>query len=315
MASTKLVIGGAAAGAAIGVRVARSLYGRWRAAAAGRPRADRLVRRGHQGEGARPARLERPRRGPRRTCARRPRRSPPRSSRPRSPTPRSPRRTCSSCARSCAASWSGSRRPTLRLREAGPTAPSRLSRIRVPSRDPLLVQISDSAHTSGPSARPKAATLEFREATKRYPGQDEPAVNELSLTVPAGEICVLVGPSGCGKTTAMRMVNRMIDITDGRHPARRPERPRAQAGRAAPRDRLRDPAGRPVPAPERRGQHRHRSAAARLGPGAHPHARRRAARAREPRPGRDPRAATRPSSPAGSASAWAWRARWPWTRR
>jgi osmoprotectant transport system ATP-binding protein len=64
-------------------------------------------------------------------------------------------------------------------------------------------------------ARPQAATLEFREATKRYPGQDEPAVKELSLTVPAGEICVLVGPSGCGKTTAMRMVNRMIDITSG----------------------------------------------------------------------------------------------------
>ena len=40
-------------------------------------------------------------------------------------------------------------------------------------------------------------------------------MDRLSLTVPAGEICVLVGPSGCGKTTAMRMVNRMIDITDG----------------------------------------------------------------------------------------------------
>jgi len=40
-------------------------------------------------------------------------------------------------------------------------------------------------------------------------------VDALSLEVPAGEICVLVGPSGCGKTTAMRMVNRMIDITDG----------------------------------------------------------------------------------------------------
>jgi osmoprotectant transport system ATP-binding protein len=77
------------------------------------------------------------------------------------------------------------------------------------------VQTSDSAHTSGPSARPQAATLEFREATKQYPGQDEPAVDKLSLTVPAGEICVLVGPSGCGKTTAMRMVNRMIDITAG----------------------------------------------------------------------------------------------------
>jgi osmoprotectant transport system ATP-binding protein len=77
------------------------------------------------------------------------------------------------------------------------------------------LNISDSAQSSGPSPRPQAATLEFREATKRYPGQDEPAVNALSLTVPAGEICVLVGPSGCGKTTAMRMVNQMISITSG----------------------------------------------------------------------------------------------------
>jgi osmoprotectant transport system ATP-binding protein len=60
-----------------------------------------------------------------------------------------------------------------------------------------------------------AATLEFRRATKRYAGQAKAAVEELSLTVPAGEICVLVGPSGCGKTTAMRMVNRMTDITEG----------------------------------------------------------------------------------------------------
>jgi osmoprotectant transport system ATP-binding protein len=60
-----------------------------------------------------------------------------------------------------------------------------------------------------------AATLEFREATKRYPGQTQPAVDRLSITIPAGEICVLVGPSGCGKTTAMRMVNRMVEITNG----------------------------------------------------------------------------------------------------
>jgi osmoprotectant transport system ATP-binding protein len=77
------------------------------------------------------------------------------------------------------------------------------------------VNNSDSAQTPGPSARPAAATLEFRGATKRYPGQSDPAVDDLSLEVPAGEICVLVGPSGCGKTTAMRMVNRMIDITAG----------------------------------------------------------------------------------------------------
>jgi len=62
---------------------------------------------------------------------------------------------------------------------------------------------------------PEAATLEFRGATKRYPGADHAAVDGLTLTVEAGEICVLLGPSGCGKTTAMRMVNRMIEMTDG----------------------------------------------------------------------------------------------------
>jgi osmoprotectant transport system ATP-binding protein len=77
------------------------------------------------------------------------------------------------------------------------------------------VNSSDSAHTKGPSPLSDAATLEFRSVMKRYPGQREPAVENLSFTVPAGEICVLVGPSGCGKTTAMRMVNRMIDITEG----------------------------------------------------------------------------------------------------
>src|SRR3954452_692782 len=60
-----------------------------------------------------------------------------------------------------------------------------------------------------------AASIEFRSVTKKYPGAPAPAVDNLSLEVPAGEICVLVGPSGCGKTTAMRMVNRLIDITSG----------------------------------------------------------------------------------------------------
>jgi osmoprotectant transport system ATP-binding protein len=73
----------------------------------------------------------------------------------------------------------------------------------------------DSAHEQGTSPRRQAASLEFRNVTKRYAGQTDPAVEDLSFEVPAGEICVLVGPSGCGKTTAMRMVNRMIDITDG----------------------------------------------------------------------------------------------------
>jgi osmoprotectant transport system ATP-binding protein len=64
----------------------------------------------------------------------------------------------------------------------------------------------------------RAATVEFRHVTKRYAtsGPDTPgAVNDLSLSVPAGTICVLVGPSGCGKTTSLKMVNRLIEPTSG----------------------------------------------------------------------------------------------------
>jgi osmoprotectant transport system ATP-binding protein len=64
----------------------------------------------------------------------------------------------------------------------------------------------------------QAATVEFRHVTKRYDARAKGApgaVNDLSLTVPAGKICVLVGPSGCGKTTSLKMVNRLIEPTSG----------------------------------------------------------------------------------------------------
>jgi osmoprotectant transport system ATP-binding protein len=65
------------------------------------------------------------------------------------------------------------------------------------------------------TSRSTASSVEYRNVVKRYPGQAEPALKDLSLTVPAGEICVLVGPSGCGKTTALRLANRMIELTEG----------------------------------------------------------------------------------------------------
>ncbi|HZQ90077.1 MAG TPA: ABC transporter ATP-binding protein [Gaiellaceae bacterium] len=61
----------------------------------------------------------------------------------------------------------------------------------------------------------QAAELVFDKATKRYEGREGDAVHDLSLTVPAGEICVLVGPSGGGKTTALKLVNRLISMTSG----------------------------------------------------------------------------------------------------
>jgi osmoprotectant transport system ATP-binding protein len=60
-----------------------------------------------------------------------------------------------------------------------------------------------------------AAEIVFQNVTKRYPARSGAAVDNLSLTISAGEICVLVGPSGGGKTTAMKMVNRLIEITEG----------------------------------------------------------------------------------------------------
>jgi osmoprotectant transport system ATP-binding protein len=70
--------------------------------------------------------------------------------------------------------------------------------------------MSDARHSAG-------AVVELRNVTKRYGRNSERAgaVNDLSFTVPAGEICVLVGPSGCGKTTTLRMVNRLVDPSSG----------------------------------------------------------------------------------------------------
>ena len=51
---------------------------------------------------------------------------------------------------------------------------------------------------------------------KVYPGSDIPAVADLDLSIPKGEILVLVGPSGCGKSTTLRLINRMIEPTSGR---------------------------------------------------------------------------------------------------
>jgi osmoprotectant transport system ATP-binding protein len=74
---------------------------------------------------------------------------------------------------------------------------------------------------TAPATPHRAATVEFDHVSKVYdaaaaragaPG----AVNDLSLAVPAGRICVLVGPSGCGKTTSLKMVNRLIEPTSGR---------------------------------------------------------------------------------------------------
>ncbi|MBU1802720.1 MAG: ABC transporter ATP-binding protein, partial [Actinobacteria bacterium] len=59
------------------------------------------------------------------------------------------------------------------------------------------------------------AEIVLEDVVKQYPGQASPAVESLSLTIPAGEIVMFVGPSGCGKTTSLKMINRLIEPTSG----------------------------------------------------------------------------------------------------
>ncbi|GGJ97375.1 glycine betaine/carnitine/choline transport ATP-binding protein OpuCA [Lentibacillus kapialis] len=56
--------------------------------------------------------------------------------------------------------------------------------------------------------------LEFKQVSKQY-SDGTTAVKNLNLKINKGEFVCFIGPSGCGKTTTMKMVNRLIDITEG----------------------------------------------------------------------------------------------------
>lgn len=56
--------------------------------------------------------------------------------------------------------------------------------------------------------------IRLENVTKQY--SQSIAVDDLSLEVEKGKVCVLIGPSGCGKTTTLRMINRLIEPTSGR---------------------------------------------------------------------------------------------------
>ncbi|MFB9069722.1 ABC transporter ATP-binding protein [Citricoccus parietis] len=57
--------------------------------------------------------------------------------------------------------------------------------------------------------------ISYGSVTKRF-RDGTVAVDDFSLSVPRGSLTVLAGSSGCGKTTLMRMVNRMVDPSEGR---------------------------------------------------------------------------------------------------
>ncbi len=63
--------------------------------------------------------------------------------------------------------------------------------------------------------RVQGGAVQFRGATRIFPGNDIPAVNDVTMDIAPGELVVLLGTSGSGKTTLLKMVNRLEEPTSG----------------------------------------------------------------------------------------------------
>ncbi|OFN02023.1 ABC transporter ATP-binding protein [Rothia sp. HMSC064D08] len=77
----------------------------------------------------------------------------------------------------------------------------------MPASTPQDTILSNSAQAT------RIAGIEFSQVTKRYGANT--VVDNLTLSIPAGETTVFVGSSGCGKTTTLRMINRMVEPQEG----------------------------------------------------------------------------------------------------
>lgn len=55
--------------------------------------------------------------------------------------------------------------------------------------------------------------IEFKQVKKTF--KQTTVLKEMNLTINKGELVVFIGPSGCGKTTSLKMINRLIEPTEG----------------------------------------------------------------------------------------------------
>lgn len=86
-------------------------------------------------------------------------------------------------------------------------------------------------------AQPSVGALSIRNVTKIYDpeGVNVLAVDDCSLEIAAGEVCMVVGPSGCGKTTLLNAIAGFHSITTGEiyldgEPLCGPDKPLAEPG-------------------------------------------------------------------------------------
>lgn len=61
----------------------------------------------------------------------------------------------------------------------------------------------------------QTAVLQFDHVSFKYPGAEQPVLNDVSFTVRAGETLAVIGSTGSGKTTLVNLIPRLVDATEG----------------------------------------------------------------------------------------------------